>query len=126
VAALHQNYADRDAAVRQIAARLDGFYKATYPEVHRDRSTDIKNAMDAVESIYLRNIFPDMNVTWGTYPNNLGHMDFPGCFRCHDGNHVSSDGRAIPNDCSTCHDLPAVEERHPKILSDLGYGGGQR
>ena len=61
-----------------------------------------------------------MKVTWGTYPSNLGHMDSPGCFRCHDGDHVSADGRSIPNDCSTCHDLLAVDEKDPKILSDLG------
>jgi hypothetical protein len=65
-------------------------------------------------------VFPDMKVTWGTYPNNLGHMDTPGCFRCHDGNHVSSDGRKINDDCDACHDLLATEERDPKILKDLG------
>jgi hypothetical protein len=51
-------------------------------------------------------------------------MDFPGCFRCHDGDHVSKDGRAIPNDCATCHNLLAVDEKNPKILSDLGVNGG--
>jgi hypothetical protein len=61
-----------------------------------------------------------MKVTWGTYPNNLGHTDAPGCFRCHDGNHVSAAGRTISNDCATCHDLLAMEEKNPKILSDLG------
>jgi len=68
----------------------------------------------------LRNVFPEMNVTWGTYLNDLGHMDFPGCFRCHDGSHVAADGQTIPNDCDTCHHLLAVGERDPKILSDLG------
>ena len=47
-------------------------------------------------------------------------MDTPGCFRCHDGNHVSSDGRKINDDCDVCHDLLATEERDPKILKDLG------
>jgi hypothetical protein len=80
----------------------------------------LKNATAAVQSIYAQNIFPEMKITWGTYPNNLGHTDFPGCFRCHDGNHASADGRTISNDCATCHDLLAVSEKNPKILTDLG------
>lgn len=124
VAALRKNYPDRETAKREIAATLDGFYRTNYPAAYGSQAAQIKNATNAVQSIYLSNVFPDMNVTWGTYPNNLGHMDFPGCFRCHDGDHVSADGHAIPNDCSTCHDLLAVEEKNPKILSDLGDGAG--
>jgi hypothetical protein len=73
-----------------------------------------------VQSIYAQNIFPEMRILWGTYPNNLGHTDFPGCFRCHDGSHTSAGGQTIPNDCSTCHDLLAVSEKNPKVLSELG------
>jgi nitrate/TMAO reductase-like tetraheme cytochrome c subunit len=116
VEALRQNYPDRDTATSRIAAALEGFY--------RDKGSDaaaLKNAIRAVQTIYLNNVFPDMKVTWGTYPNNIGHMDFPGCFRCHDGDHVSAKGTMIPNDCSTCHDLLAVDEKNPKVLSDLGY-----
>jgi hypothetical protein len=124
VAALRRDYPDRDTAVRQIAASLDQFYRTNYPSVYSGSATDVKNASDAVQAIYVRNIFPEMKVTWGTYPNNLGHTDFPGCFRCHDGDHASADGRSIPNDCGTCHDALAVEEKDPKILSDLGYKSG--
>ena len=121
MAALRTAYPDRDTAMREIAASLDGFYRTNYPQVYSSNAAAIKNASNAVQTIYLNNVFPDMKVTWGTYPNNLGHMDFPGCFRCHDGDHVSADGRSIPNDCSTCHDLLAVEEKNPKVLSGLGY-----
>jgi hypothetical protein len=68
----------------------------------------------------MRNVFPDMKVSWGTYPNNLGHQDFPGCFRCHDGSHSAADGRSIPNDCDTCHKVLAMEEQNPKVLADIG------
>ena len=51
-------------------------------------------------------------------------MDFPGCFRCHDGDHQSADGRTIPNDCATCHDLLAVDEKDPKVLQGLGQNVG--
>jgi hypothetical protein len=61
-----------------------------------------------------------MKVTWGTYPNNIGHEDFLGCFRCHDGLHQSKDGRMIAQDCTTCHNILAMEETNPKVLADLG------
>ena len=71
-------------------------------------------------AIYNRNVFPAMKVTWGTYPNNIGHTDFPGCFRCHDDSHASSDGRKVTQDCGACHNLLAMEDPAPKILTDLG------
>ena len=58
-----------------------------------------------VQGVYARNVFPAMKVGWGTYPNNLGHMAFPGCFRCHDENHKAADGRTIQQDCQACHDI---------------------
>jgi hypothetical protein len=76
-------------------------------------------------AIYRRNVFPEMKVAWGTYPNGMGHSapghnPSPGCFRCHDGNHTSKDGKTITNDCSVCHNLLAVDEANPKQLADLG------
>jgi hypothetical protein len=59
-----------------------------------------------VQGVYARNVFPAMKVGWGIYPNNMGHVAFPGCFRCHDDNHKAADGRAIQQDCETCHALP--------------------
>ena len=111
---------DRDTAVAGIAAKLESYYHSTYPQVEQSKAAELKSAIKAVQAIYLRNVFPAMKVTWGTYPNNIGHMDFPGCFRCHDGNHTSASGETIPNDCSTCHDMLAVDESNPKILTDLG------
>ena len=120
VAVLNVNYPDRDTASREIASSLEAFYRGSYPDVYQNKNALMETAIGEVQAIYNRNIFPAMNVTWGTYPNNLGHMDFPGCFRCHDGSHTSADGRTIPNDCDTCHTLLAVAEPNPKILSDLG------
>jgi hypothetical protein len=48
-------------------------------------------------------VFPEMNVRFGTYASNIGHIDFPGCFRCHDDNHKSKDGKKIGQECDTCH-----------------------
>ncbi len=117
VEALRKVYKSQDDAAAGIKAAIEGYYKTG------DRAM-IDRATRAVIAIYDRNVFPQMKVTWGSYPNNLGHMDFPGCFRCHDGTHVSSDGRTIPNDCDTCHRTLAMDEANPKILTDLGLVGG--
>ena len=82
---LRAKYADRDTAVRRISASLEEFYRGSYPEVYRDKQALVDASIKGVQSVYLRNVFPAMNVAWGTYANNLGHTDFPGCFRCHDG-----------------------------------------
>ncbi|MCP5120739.1 MAG: hypothetical protein GY953_58850 [bacterium] len=65
-------------------------------------------------------MFPEMEVDWGTYPDHIGHTDFPGCFRCHDDMHNSSDGKTINQDCSACHEILAMEESDPEILANLG------
>jgi hypothetical protein len=120
IAALKATYPDRDTASRQIPEKIAGFYKEKYPDAYRNHRSAVESAGAAVQAIYMRNIFPDMKVTWGTHPNNIGHDDFLGCFRCHDGNHKSSDGKVIANDCDTCHQVLALEEENPKVLADLG------
>jgi hypothetical protein len=113
VEALRKEYRSQAEAGAGIAAAIEGAYKTG------DRAA-VERAATAIVAIYDRNVFPEMRVKWGSYPNNLGHMDFPGCFRCHDGNHVSSDSRSIPGDCDTCHKTLAMDEVSPKILTDLG------
>jgi hypothetical protein len=116
---LRENHASHEEARRAIAAGLDRFYVESYPDLARTKAAEIAQAGRALGDAYAYNVFPDMNVTWGTYPNHLGHRDFPGCFRCHDDEHKSADGNAISQDCSTCHTLLAVEEPNPEILSTL-------
>ena len=123
---LKTSYASETEAHHKIEAGLKDFYEKQYPEVSTTRSKQILSAARTLQAIYSRNIFPEMNVTWGTYPNNFGHQDFPGCYRCHDDNHKSKDGKTITQDCSSCHDLLAVEEENPlvdpKILQNTASG----
>ena len=96
---------------------------STGPSTRRSSRTTapaVETAAEKVKAIYLRNIFPEMGVTWGSHPNNIGHEDFLGCFRCHDGKHKSADGKVITDDCEACHQVLALEEEEPKILADLG------
>jgi NapC/NirT cytochrome c family protein len=81
---------------------------------------DARRSAEMVRRIFERNVFPEMKITWGTYPNHVGHTDSPGCFRCHDGNHKAKQGKELSQDCNTCHSLVAMEEPSPKILGDLG------
>jgi hypothetical protein len=120
VEVLKVNYTTREVAQQTITREITSFYRTNYPEIGRTRSAAVQQASQEVANIYLRNIFPDMRVTWGTHPNNLGHVDSPGCFRCHDGSHTSADGQTITNDCSACHQVIASGENNPKILTDLG------
>jgi nitrate/TMAO reductase-like tetraheme cytochrome c subunit len=105
VALLKVAYANRDAATSAIAEKLGQFYKANYPDIYAGRRAEVDQAVRATQRVYSRNVFPAMKVTWGTHPNNIGHTDFPGCFRCHDDNHKTKDGRTIPQDCELCHKM---------------------
>jgi nitrate/TMAO reductase-like tetraheme cytochrome c subunit len=120
---LKAEYPDQDRAAVAIASGLNEFYRSKYPDAYRAERTSLQLAIDETQAVFRRNVFPSMKVGWGTYPNNLGHQDFPGCFRCHDGSHKSPDGRVISQECDACHNVLAMEEESPKILSDLGYAG---
>ena len=116
---LKTNYRSREEAATRIPADFGRFYQQSYPAVWSGRQPEITAAAAAVLSIYDSNIFPAMNVTWGKYPLNLGHTDFPGCFRCHDGSHNAKDGTSITQECTACHSMLAMDEKNPKILTDL-------
>ena len=117
---LKASYSSDEDAAQRIPAGLSAYYRGKYPAVASQRADGIQSAGEALLAIYRHNVFPDLKVAWGTYPNNLGHADDPGCFRCHDGSHATTDKKAIPQDCDTCHDALAVEETSPEILKTLG------
>ncbi len=110
---------DEDAAAK-IPSGLEAFYRTKYPAVATQRAQDIQAAGKALLAVYGHNVFPDLKVTWGTYSDNLGHADYPGCFRCHDESHATSDKKTITQDCSVCHQVLAMEETSPDILKTLG------
>jgi nitrate/TMAO reductase-like tetraheme cytochrome c subunit len=123
---LQANYTSRADATQRIPAAFEAFYRDSRPEVYAQRQAEIKGAAQRLLAIYNRNVFPEMNVKWSAYPNNVGHMDSPGCFRCHDGGHTDSGGRAISQDCNSCHNLLAMDEANPKVLEQLGVVESKR
>jgi len=117
---LEASYGSSEAARSDIAQQLDTFYRDNYPEVAVSHGQEIGRAAEALGTAWTSNNFPAMNVTWGTYPNHLGHQNFPGCFRCHDEEHATAEGETISQDCfSACHNLLAMEEEDPAILAEL-------
>jgi nitrate/TMAO reductase-like tetraheme cytochrome c subunit len=117
--ALEKQYSSHGEAEEKIVAAVREFYSEKYPHVSATRAAEIGKAGAAIAAIYNRNNFPSMKVTWGTYPDHIGHEHFPGCFRCHDWR-TGSNGNAISQDCSTCHQVLAMGEEKPEILNQLG------
>ena len=117
---LRGEYPDHAAARQRISAALGDYYRTTYPQVWEAQRALVEAAAEQIALIYAKNVFPSMKVTWGTYPNHIGHENSPGCWRCHDESHKSADGRTITQDCSACHEILAQDEPHPKVLTDLG------
>ena len=117
---LKVEYKSTEEAGRQIPEAIKTYYASSYPALSKSRAEDINQAANTVLAVYNRNVFPELKVGWGTYPNNLGHTDYPGCFRCHDGEHTSSDQNTISQDCAICHETLSVAETSPEILKTLG------
>jgi len=119
LAALTVEYPTTEAAMAGIDSHLRSFYRDNYPELTAASRTDVSAAVAGVQAVYNRNVFPAMNIGWGTYPDHIGHEESPGCFRCHDGELQTESGETISQECSLCHTLLAVEEEDPEILREL-------
>ncbi len=103
-----------------IAKGIVDFYQTSYPALYRDKKALVDAAAAGVQDAYTRNVYPEMKLTWGTHPNQIGHQE-GGCFRCHDGSHSTKDGsKTIAADCDSCHTILAQDDPDPKILKDLG------
>jgi hypothetical protein len=99
-------YEDQAQAYAAID-KLDKYYKQTeYYAGHEDK---IAAAIQSLKDIYDRTVFHDQQVDWTTHPSNVGHINSPGCFRCHDGKHLDDQKQAIRLECNLCHSVPVVK-----------------
>ena len=119
VKALRVEYPSTDAARAGLRAQLADFYAKQVPAPTAERRAAVERAAQELGDIWARNVWPGMKIGWGTYPSFLGHAEAPGCFRCHDGDHTTKDGRTISGECDLCHQLLAQEEKAPAILKQL-------
>ncbi len=113
VSALVQPYESRAAAQSGIAEAIEATYRQRQPDLLTTRRDDVERAIDGAMAIYGRNVFPKMGVDWQTYPDNIGHRHWPGCFRCHDDQHRSPDGQTLSKSCTLCHDAPRRSPAEP-------------
>jgi hypothetical protein len=117
--ALEAQYNNHEEARAGISRQMHAFYQENYPEIADEKNAVIEQAIRELQVIYTSNVFPEMKVTWGTYPDNTQHFDSPGCWRCHDRKHKTDDGEKISRDCGMCHTILAQEEENPEILETL-------
>lgn len=103
VEVLNKPYATEQEALNSIASGLDGFYRTNYSGLYAQKADTVKTAISETQRIFKTYFFPEMKTDWATHPNNIGHLYSSGCFRCHDGEHMSSTGKVIRNDCNICH-----------------------
>jgi hypothetical protein len=104
---MNVKYSTNDSAMMGIENGINSYYSENYNELFTAKPELIQQAISGIQTAYQKNIFPEMNVNWKAYPNNIGHLEFNGCFRCHNDKHVTSAGRVIPQDCNLCHSIVA-------------------
>ena len=96
-----------DSAKQYIRTTIKEYYADKYSDIIKEKPALIEQAITGLQQVYMQNIFPEMKVRWDAYPNNIGHLEFNGCFRCHNGLHSSEDGSVIQKDCNLCHTIVA-------------------
>jgi hypothetical protein len=100
-------YATMDEARQGIEALKD-YYRTTYPDFAAENAEGLRQAIDALQTTYVESVFLEQKVDWDAHPNNIGHLNAPGCFRCHDGKHLTEQDQAIRLECNLCHAIPVV------------------
>lgn len=105
IKALDGKYPSKQEALRNIKETIIEFYKNKYPAVAAQKTSAIGKAVSETQKIYRQNYDPVMAVNWRNFPDNSSHLYSLGCFRCHDGKHMTEDGRVLSKDCSICHFL---------------------
>ena len=74
-----------------------------------------------------------MKTDWRKFPDNIGHLYYRGCFRCHDGKHVNEQERSfeglqhVPHHLAQFEDdtlrisTGGIEYRHPVDIGDARW-----
>jgi hypothetical protein len=91
--------------LKYIRDEIESYYSENYPEIFENNKDNVEKAVIGLQNEFSKNIFPEMKVKWDVYPNNIGHKEFKGCFRCHDNDHKDEAGEVISKDCNLCHTI---------------------
>jgi len=128
-----KDLSDTPTAFAFIDSVITTYYQENYQEIYESDSLLVKQAVQGIQKYFSRNNFPEMRVNWSHYPNNIGHLEFNGCFRCHNDQHASENGQVISKNCEQCHVINAqgseddfeaakigqsLEFRHPEDIGE--------
>jgi hypothetical protein len=117
---LKAEHPSHEAARAAIRSGLLEFYEKLDPAAYPARQAAVERAAEELGDIWATNVWPEMRITWGTYPSFIGHDASSGCWRCHDDGHKTRDGKSsLSQDCALCHALLAQDEKDPEILKQL-------
>ena len=103
VEAMARDFDSGEAAMQEIANFMTLFYREKHADLYATRRAAIDAAIVATQEAYGRSTFPVMKVKWSGYPDDIGHFIYPGCMRCHDAKHRSSEGFTLTRECNACH-----------------------
>ena len=117
---LRQKDVPRTNVEATFGKQLAAFYEKNHSEIAREKTEAIQRSAAVLAELYRLNVYPALNITWGTYPSHLGHRNTTeGCFRCHNDEHQTASGDFLPQDCDLCHDVIAEEEEEPDVPESM-------
>ena len=112
-----------------IRKEIEAAYRARHPDAVPDGAA-LDRAAKGLAEVWRYDVFPDRGVTWGTYPNHIGHQDATpavhGCFRCHDDKHKTADGKPLSGECEVCHQMLAQDEKFGELEESVRAMMGPR
>ena len=117
LALLSASYPSQEEALAAVES-VEAQYEAAYPEVAASQSAEIQQAAELARELLPQLVFEEPDITWRSFPDNGKHEDFAGCFRCHDGKHLSREGESIRLHCNICHSTPmtvGADDRPPEM-----------
>ncbi len=83
-------------------------YQKNFPQEYIDYQDQIEDVAEKLWQYYQNAVFVDQKMDWTTHPDNSQHTDSPGCFRCHDGTHMTVENEAVRLECNLCHSIPVI------------------
>lgn len=87
----------------EAPGKIAEFIRAKYQD-----AKGVNETIAEAQQIFAATIFPERKADWRVYPNNIGHKDWAGCFRCHDDKHKTATGQTVrASDCNSCHTIIA-------------------
>jgi nitrate/TMAO reductase-like tetraheme cytochrome c subunit len=109
---LRNSFPTKDTAFMQIREGIINYYKSDYKDLFEKDRAKIDQSIVSLQKAYSQNSFPGMKVTYDAYPDHIGHLESPGCFRCHNDSFTSENGRKITRDCNLCHTIVGQGKRN--------------